>query len=435
MVDPCYTPFGMATQPLKFPNLVTGFERNPAHAARAALYTRYTPLEWTRSNLKFYNEADTNRNYAERLKGDFIRVMRETDEKTAGGQRESGRRLGERLTDTTFWRNEVRGELDRLIAETSKLQDSRRCIQKAIDDIEGPLHIAQECLYHREKREGIDLVHDNAEVSLLREIELYRNSQKKLKCLYDKIQAQLTNNRAAQHELETDVKSKDSALGIDNLCHQLNNFSKGINYYGGIEKFDPTVSNTVTWAENSNRIVQRSQAERGKSAQMRSDIENLVNTCAQEVWDAWSATNNALARRAAETLEAKSKLQMHLHKIQQEIFELEKYIELLKKSIVDKSMPMKVAHTRLEARTHRKEVELCRDTAQDRLVNEVLDLQYNIELIHRKLQEAEAQHQQLLKTRANLESDLHSKVNTLFIDREKCIGMRRSFPITATIKY
>lgn len=48
---------------------------------------------------------------------------------------------------------------------------------------------------------------------------------------------------------------------------------------------------------------------------MRSDIENLVNTCAQEVWDAWSNTNNALARRAAETLETKSKLQLHLHKV------------------------------------------------------------------------------------------------------------------------
>lgn len=70
-----------------------------------------------------------------------------------------------------------------------------------------------------------------------------------------------------------------------------------------------------------------------------------------------------------------------------------------------------------------------------RLVNEVRDLQNSIETLHRKLQEAEAQHQQLLKTRANLESDLHNKVNSLFIDREKCIGMRRSFPITATIKY
>ncbi|XP_023014819.1 tektin-3 [Leptinotarsa decemlineata] len=435
VIDPCYTPYGMATQPLKFPNLVTGFERNPAHAARAALYTRYTPLEWMQNNLRFYNEADTGRNYSERLRGDFVRVMRETDETTTQGQRESGRRLGERITDTTFWRNEVRTELERLLIEAASLQDARRAIKKAVNDIEGPLHIAQECLYHREKRQGVDLVHDIAEQSLLREIEIFRNNQKRLKCLYNKVQDQMSNNRAAQNELETDVQSKDSALGIDNMCHQLNNTSKGINYYGGIEKFDPTVSTTVTWATNSNRIVQRSQSERGKSAQMRSDIENLMNTCSQEVWDAWSNTNNALARRSAETLEAKSKLQMYLQKIQQELFTLEKNIELLKKAILDKSDPMKVAHTRLEARTHRKEVELCRDSAQDRLVNEVRDLQDNIETLHRKLQEAEAQHQQLLKTRANLESDLHNKVNALFIDREKCMGLRRSFPITATIKY
>lgn len=102
---------------------------------------------------------------------------------------------------------------------------------------------------------------------------------------------------------------------------------------------------------------------------MRSDIANLVNEISSSIWDAWSNTNNALARRAAETLEAKSKLQMHLHKVQQEIFDIEKHIELLKKSIMDKSNPMKVAHTRLEARTHRKDVELCRDMAQDKYNN------------------------------------------------------------------
>ncbi|XP_025831393.1 uncharacterized protein LOC112904747 [Agrilus planipennis] len=74
--DPCYTPYGMITEPLKFPNLVTGFERNPAHAARAALYTRYTPMEWCQGNIAKYNEADTMRNYSERLRGDFIRVLR-----------------------------------------------------------------------------------------------------------------------------------------------------------------------------------------------------------------------------------------------------------------------------------------------------------------------------------------------------------------------
>lgn len=120
------------------------------------------------------------------------------------------------------------------------MTDARRAIEKSIADIEGPLHIAQECLYQRENRQGINLVHDVAEQALLKEVETYRNSQEKLMTMRDKIKQQISNNRAAQHELETDVRSKESALGIDNMCHQLNNFSKGINYYGGIEKFDPT---------------------------------------------------------------------------------------------------------------------------------------------------------------------------------------------------
>lgn len=315
------------------------------------------------------------------------------------------------------------------------LQDTRRALEKSIQDIEGPLHIAQECLYHREQRQGIDLVHDAVEISLLKEIEILRDSQLRLKALLDKVHLQLKNQRAAQHELETDVKSKEGALGTDTISFTLNNYSRGINYYGGIEKYDPTVSNAETWIANSNRRVQLSQSERAKSAQMRSDADNLINMCATAIWDAWSNTNNALARRSGETVEAKSKLQIHLHKIQQEIFDVEKTIELLRKAILDKSNPLKVAHTRLEVRSHRLNIELCKDNAQDSLVKEVGNITESIDVLHRKLQETEAQHQQLLKTRANLETDLQTKVNSLFIDREKCMGLRRSYPITATIKY
>lgn len=61
LVNPCYSPDGMSTDPLRFPNLVTGFERNPQHAARAALYSRYTSAEWLNGTLSVYSEADTNR--------------------------------------------------------------------------------------------------------------------------------------------------------------------------------------------------------------------------------------------------------------------------------------------------------------------------------------------------------------------------------------
>lgn len=75
-MDPCYTPQGMATEPLKFPNLVTGFERNPSHAARAALYTRYTPSEWHQNQIRLQNEVNANRHYSDQLKHTTTQLIR-----------------------------------------------------------------------------------------------------------------------------------------------------------------------------------------------------------------------------------------------------------------------------------------------------------------------------------------------------------------------
>ncbi|XP_055915240.1 tektin-3 isoform X2 [Eupeodes corollae] len=435
LVKPCFTPAGMSTEPLTFPNLVTGFERNPQHAARAALYTRYTPGEWTNNCLAKYAESNANRNQSERLRNEAIRIMRETDEKTAQGQRDAGRRLGERLTDVTFWKNELNTELEKVVFETNSLANYKSIITKAIQDLETPLHIAQECLYHREGRQEIEKVHDHVEKSLLMEVSNLRACQEKLRNLYDMVMNQLQELRGAQYLLEDDVAHKESTLGIDSVCHQLNNYSRGISYYGGVEKYDPTISTQESWSQCSSQRVNKSQTERAKSTQLRSDIETIINQTANNVWDCWGNSNNALDRRSQEMSEAKSKVQLHLFKVQQELFDLEKHIALLQKAIQDKSHPLKVAQTRLEARTHREGVELCKDFAQMRLVQEVHDLQDIVSNLHRKLQEAESQHQQLLKTRVSLEADLRRKVNALFIDREKCMGMRRSFPVDNLIKY
>lgn len=160
--------------------------------------------------------------------------------------------------------------------------------------------------------------------------------------------------------LEEDVSHKEATLGIDSVCHQLNNYSRGISYYGGIEKFDPSVSTQASWAEASSQRVSRSQAERAKLSQLRSDAETTVNAIASAMWDHWSNTNNALDRRTQEMAESKNKIQLHLYKVQQELFDLEKHIFLLQKAIQDKSAPMMVAQTRLEARSHREGVELCK---------------------------------------------------------------------------
>lgn len=81
--------------------------------------------------------------------------------------------------------------------------------------------------------------------------------------------------------------------------------------------FGYRVSVPESWAENSHRIIQKSQNRRIKSTQLRTESENTINECANAMWNSWNFTNNALSRRANEILEAKNKLQMHLHKVKQ----------------------------------------------------------------------------------------------------------------------
>ncbi|CAL1673852.1 unnamed protein product [Lasius platythorax] len=424
MMDACRTPYGMMTKPLKFPNLVTSFDRNPSHAARAALYIRYTPYDWMQNQIRLYNEADSNRCYSEKLRKDSVRLIREADEKIQKKRMENGRKLGESFIS---WRNEIASELERLITEDCKMQECRRDLQITIQNLEGQLHIAQECLYLRESREDADLIHDEVERALLKEIETVRNCEKKLEQFTNRCIDQLTNDRAVQHQLQINIRDKETVFETD-LCRDLQ-------YYDRIEKYDPSATETESWAKTANNVVKKSETERVKSHQLRNDIDNAVNAVSCEIYKAWENTNKALDRRVIEILKAKEKLQTHLHKIQEEILDIEKSMKLMQKTIADKGSELKVVNMRLEIKIYQNpEAELCKDHAQG-IIKEVKDINKIVYDMNLKLQQCEAQHQQLLRTRCDLESDLKSKTDALFIDREKCMGFRRSYPISSTVKF
>ncbi|XP_041364582.1 tektin-3-like isoform X2 [Gigantopelta aegis] len=402
-------------------------------AARNALYTRYTPNDWMSSNQTNYLSSDNVRSGAERLRFDTVRLCRETDDKTRRAQSDVGKRLGERLGDIQFWKTEVNHETDNMIAETNALQEAKRVLEKALQETENPLHISQECLYNREKRQAIDLVHDNPERELIREVDIIKRCQDRMRNVIDKSNVQLSLNRAAQHELEVDERDKHIALGLDTQCHGIRNSSQGIAYHNGVDQIDNTVSVPETWAKFSNDNIQRSQSERAASKQMRNDIESCLNSCANEMWQEWNSVNVALTQRIQESTDARNKLQTHLSKVLQEIFDMEKNIALLKKSIHDKEAPMQVAHTRLDTRTRRPNVELCRDPVQHRLVEECGEITETVEYLQAKLRQSENALQELLHTKSSLEQDLAIKNNSIFIDREKCMGMRKTFPMSPRV--
>ncbi|MGH0156242.1 UNVERIFIED_CONTAM: hypothetical protein FKN15_049577 [Acipenser sinensis] len=509
-----------------------------------ALLARYTPVDWLKSNHKNYMESESLRHSAERLRVDTARLIQDKEQLTRKTQsttsKNIGERLndimfwkselnheienmigetnalaevkkrleralaetegplqdqhfktqsttskniGERLNDIVFWKSELNHEIENMIGETNALAEVKKRLERALAETEGPLQVARECLYHREKRivsvpESWDKFTDNnilhsqneraasaklrhdietllnttsnemwshfnsvnvaftnrlsevadaknkLQMHLAKEVESIKGCQERMRCSLDAANSQLTSNRAAQHELDRDINDKLIAHRIDDKCHYLRNTSDGISYFHGVENIDTTVSVPESWDKFTDNNILHSQNERAASAKLRHDIETLLNTTSNEMWSHFNSVNVAFTNRLSEVADAKNKLQMHLAKILQEIFQTEMLIEALKKAIRDKESPLKVAHTRLDERTRRPNVELCRDSTQLRLVSEVREIDDTIQRLRERLWEAEKTLQMLVNTKVTLEHDLSIKANSLFIDQEKCMSNR-----------
>merc|ERR1711971_1182279 len=195
--------------------------------ARNAVYSRYSTNDWGLSNSCDYSLSDKERSFAERLRADAWRAVKETDARTRNRQNDVTKRLGERVYDISFWKSELNNEVNAMATEIENLKEYKRTCEKALADTANPLHIAEQCLMNREKRQGIDLVNDDVEKSLIKEVEVIKKCQMNMKKVLDKAYVQLKMDRAAQHALEIDAKDKHHAQGLADRMQQLRNSSAG----------------------------------------------------------------------------------------------------------------------------------------------------------------------------------------------------------------
>ncbi|KAK2495357.1 hypothetical protein MC885_006063 [Smutsia gigantea] len=399
-------------------------------ALRSALFCRYSPHDWEQSNQLQIRGAEASRLWAGRLTGDSMRLMQDKDQLTHQMQEGTCRNLRQRLSDIGFWKSELSYELERLLNENRSLETIRRRLECAAEEVNCPLKVALECLYHREKRTGIDLVHDNVEKNLIREVDLLKCCQEQMRKLAQRFEIQMRDNRDAQHALERDLEDKNSAQFIDEKCFNLRNTSDCISFFHGVERIDGTISVPETWAKFSNDNIRHSQNMRANCIRLREEADNLFETLSDQMWKQFTTTNLAFNTRISEVTDVKNKLQTQLAKTLQEIFQAENTIMLLERSIMAKECPLKVAQTRLEYRTRRPNVELCRDIPQFKLMNEVFTLDNTLQTLKLRLRETQDTLQLLVMTKCRLEHELAIKANTLCVDKEKCMGMRKTFPCT-----
>jgi hypothetical protein len=86
-------------------------------------------------------------------------------------------------------------------------QEIRR-LEHAIQATEVPTHIARDCLGNRQRRIDSDLVQDNTENKLLKELETISQVKDTLTQCLRNARDQLTASREAKHKLEMDWSDK-----------------------------------------------------------------------------------------------------------------------------------------------------------------------------------------------------------------------------------
>ncbi|NP_999787.1 tektin A1 [Strongylocentrotus purpuratus] len=404
-----------------------------APAAQGFRSGKHTTQEWHESNYNKYFQSFTDRDNAERLCHESKQLSNETHALTMRTQADVTKKLGDRMNDINFWKFELNREIEEMIEETDLLCAQKKRLENALDATEVPLKIARDNLTCRSRRQDIDLVGDRVEMALNKEVDIITKVQDLLKRTLEQSDRQIKLNRGSKHKLTMDWSDKLSAFKIDEKCTGLNNNSTEIQYKEGSAKFEAVQTNPQSWAEFSHDNVVRAEHERLASQQLRNLIDQILTDTSNDMREQCNTVNTEFARRIEEMNDAKTKMENHLLKTVEDIAGMEKNIKDLTQAVKDKEAPMKVAQTRLDHRTHRPNVELCRDPAQYRMVQEVGEIQDSIDKLQQKLAESKASLKDLMDTRMALEKEIALKKNSIFVDRDKCLKFRTRYPSTSKL--
>ncbi|CAM5111093.1 unnamed protein product [Natator depressus] len=390
---------------------------------------KFLPPEWHIANKTQYASAESQRSRSERLVAESQRLVDEIEKTTQKTQSDVNKKIEQRLDEIKFWKQELDDKLEQIVNETEVLLTFKTRLEKALESCKEPLFIAQECLLNRQRRVGIDLVHDEVERELIKEVEVLQGVMALLERTLEQTNEQIRLNRSAKYNLEMDLKDKFTALTIDNYCSNLTNSTPDIRYARNVLKVEGNSVSPEDWVDFSNVNVEKADKQRNNSLMLRALIDRILSQTASDMRKQCETVNIAFKNRVKETKDAKNKLEIHLAKVMDEITSQEKNIAALKKAIIDKEGPAKVAHTRLETRTHRPNVELCRDMVQYRLISEVQEITNNIQRLKDTLAQAEVELKGLSRRQLSLEEEIQVKENTLYIDEVLCMQMRESISI------
>nr|WQM43607.1 tektin 2 [Eurycea tynerensis] len=391
---------------------------------------RYTIPDWRTNTLLITSNAERQRSAAHQVRQEARALRNETSNQTKWDEHDTRTRLADRIDCIDRWREIVARCLEDLDMEINNLSQMKEDAERALQAKNLPLDVTIECLAHRDRRQAIDLVKDLVEDELHKEVEVIEAARKALQQKISEAFEQLCLLQEARQQLSLDHRGKMETLEIDRTCLSLHWNSPNISL-----KPDPTrVPNGSTtldqWDQFSRYNKDRADAEMKASTLLREAIAITIAQTNNELDAQREATEFAFRKRIHETEKSHDELKWQEKNTLDEIAETEADIRRLEEDVRLKTAALKLAHTRLETRTYRPNIDLCRDKAQYGLTDEVHQLEGTIASLKQKLAQTQDALDALYKHLARIQEDIRTKENSLLQDN-KCLDIRRKLTVPA----
>ncbi|KAM9434785.1 tektin-2 [Clarias gariepinus] len=378
---------------------------------------RCTVPDWINSNNEISATAKHTRHLSHQARMEGRALCNETANKTTWGEYDSNRRLSDRISDITDWKKSLEACAEEVDAEMDALTLTKEAAERALAATMLPLEVTKECLTLREGRRGNELVSDPVEAELKKEVEVIDKAQQVLQQSIEQAFKQLCLLQEARHQLTLDLQHKVEALDIDMSCLSLTVTSPEISLKPNPTRIPPGSTTPEQWLQFSQHNIIQAKEEMQASLHLRENINVTIAQVQNELESQRIATRFASRKRTHQLEQAHQELQWQIKSSQDEINELKEDILRLERDLQAKMAPLKLAHTRLEYRTRRPGVDLCRDEAQHGLVEETHQLNSSILALKQKLAQARESLQSLQLHEARMLEDLRRKQEAISLEQ------------------
>lgn len=423
---PGYPGYGPPPPGPQLPEGVTALSRSPPAA------DKYLP-EWNSRNYQNGHLAEVERLAAERLLQETKDLITNVVHKTRADKVEVDTRFKQRVGDIAFWKSELENKLADLKLEVEAVEAQNVRLEHAIGACREPLGVTEQCLAHRNQRQGVDSCDDNVQKHLQLEAATIQGVRSTLQQALLRSTDELRRLTKTKGDIERDLVDKEAAMDIDQQTSRTKvtapltkrttmTASTTSTRAAGANK---NAFSTRDWQEYTEHNIELAKAAIRSALSLQSTVDVILAKNAANLRTQKDLTDRALARRIGEYRVAKDLIEQQLSETVVKVSEMDENIKALEKAIASKQGPLATCHQKIQQRKARPNIEHVSDQVESQLHQEARNLVEGINKLELCLAKSKASYAALQRTRLELEAQRDIKANSIYIDEVKCLSLRQ----------